>query len=160
MPRETTGDEVIRMLKTMLAERFHLAMHRDTKELPVYGLVVGKNGTKLKEVEFGRSGSDTRPGKYHGERVGMANVANFLSRQMDRPVIDMTGLKGFYTFDLEWTPEESAIPKPMEGGAAVDSAVGPSLTSALQQIGLKLEARKAPVEILVIDRADRAPTEN
>jgi uncharacterized protein (TIGR03435 family) len=73
----------------------------------------------------------------------------------------MTGLKGFYSFELEWTPEESAAPKPMEGGAIVDSTVGPSLAAALQQqLGLRLESRKAPVEVFVIDRADRSPTEN
>ncbi|HEY1494134.1 MAG TPA: TIGR03435 family protein [Candidatus Solibacter sp.] len=160
MPRDTTGEEVIRMAKTLLAERFHLAMHRDTKEMPVYALVVGKNGTKLKEVEFGRGETSTRPGKYTAKMTPMTNFTSFLSRQMDRPVIDMTRLKGYYSFELEWTPEESAIPKPVEGGAAVDSAVGPSLISALQQLGLKLESRRAPVEILVIDRADRMPTEN
>uniref|UniRef100_Q022I4 Soil-associated protein, TIGR03435 family n=1 Tax=Solibacter usitatus (strain Ellin6076) TaxID=234267 RepID=Q022I4_SOLUE len=160
MPRDTTGEEVIAMAKTLLADRFHLAIHKETKEVPVYGLVVGKNGMKLKEVEFGRGETSTRPGKYTAKMTPMTNFTNFLSRQMDRPVIDMTGLKGFYSFELEWTPEESAVPKPLEGGAAVDSAVGPSLMSALQQLGLKLEPRRAPVETLVIDRADRTPTEN
>jgi uncharacterized protein (TIGR03435 family) len=161
MPRDTTGDEVIRMVKTLLAERFHLAMHQEMKEMPVYGLVVGKSGPKLKEVEFGRGSNNMRPGKFSAERTPMANFASFLSRQMERPVIDMTGLKGFYSFELEWTPEESAAPKPMEGGAIVDSTVGPSLAAALQQqLGLRLESRRAPVEILVIDRADRSPTEN
>jgi uncharacterized protein (TIGR03435 family) len=162
MPRDTTGDEVLRMVKTLLAERFHLAMHHESRELPVYGLVVGKNGSKLKEVEFGHGNTSTRPGKLTAQKVPLANLANILSRQLDRPVIDMTGLQGFYDFELEWTPEESAaMPKAGEGGAAVDSAVGPSLVVALQQqLGLKLETRKAPVDILVIDHADRAPSEN
>ena len=149
MPRETNGDEVIRMFKGLLADRFHLAMHREVKELPVYGLVVGKNGTKLKEVEFGPSGNDTSPGKLSGRKSTMATLSNVLSRQLDRPVVDMTGLKGFYDYELAWSPDESA------------NADGPPLIVALQQqLGLKLEMRKAPVEILVIDKVDRNPTEN
>ncbi len=162
MPRETTSEEAIRMIQALLAERFHLTMHHEARELPVYALVIGKNGTKLKEVGYGNSSTNSSPGKIVANKALMSNLANLLSRQFERPVIDMTGLKGFYDFELQWTPDEgAAMPKPGEGGALTDSATGPSLMVALQQqLGLKLEMRKAPVDILVIDRVDRIPKEN
>ena len=159
MPRETTGDDAIRMVQSLLTERFKLTMHHETRELPVYALVVGKTGPKLKEVEFGPGNTSARPGKLSARKTALVNLANFLSRQMERPVLDMTGLKGFYDFELEWTPDEGA--KPPEVGAPADSAIGPSLAMALQQqLGLRLETRKAPVDVVIVDRAERVPTEN
>ena len=159
MPRETTSEEAIRMIQTLLAERFHLTMHHEARELPVYALVIGKNGTKLKAVGYGNSSTNSSPGKIVANKALMSNLANLLSRQFERPVIDMTGLKGFYDFELQWTPDEgAAMPKPGDAGPLPDSATGPSLMVALQQqLGLKLEMRKAPVDILVIDRVDRIP---
>lgn len=77
---------------------------------------------------------------------------------MDRPVLDMTGLKGVFDFTLDWTPDESPSAK-AEG--AIDAPKSPSLLTALQeQLGLKLQGRKAPIEILVVDHAEKVPTEN
>ncbi len=160
LPPGTTGDEVLLMVQTLLADRFKLAFHRDSKELPVYALVVGKGGSKLQEVEFGRGSTSGSPGHLTATRIAMRNLTEFLSRQTGLPVLDMTGLKGFYSFTLNYTPE-AAPSAPSPETPIPESAVGPSLFTAVQeQLGLKLEARKAPVEILVVDHAEKVPTEN
>jgi uncharacterized protein (TIGR03435 family) len=162
MPRDSTSDEVLRMLQGLIAERFHLAFHNESRELPVYALATGKAGHKLKEVEFGRGSSNISPGKLEAHSIGMANLTDMLSRMVERPVIDATGLKGFFDFNLEWTPDDAgAASRPAESGTPVDSAVGPNLIVALQQqLGLKLEPRKAPLDVMVIDRVEKIPTEN
>ncbi len=156
---DATGDDVKIMIQSLLADRFKLTLHRDTRELPVYALVVGKAGPKLEEVEFGRGSTSLSGGRFTATRVPIRNFTEFLSRQTGLPVLDLTGLKGIYSFTLNFTPEES----PSAPGTApiTESAVGPSLSNAIQeQLGLKLEARKAPVEILVVDHAEKIPTEN
>jgi uncharacterized protein (TIGR03435 family) len=123
--------------------------------------VVGKNGSKLQVVEFARGNTSASPGKFTATTVPIRNFTEFLSRQTGRPVLDMTGLKGFYSFSLTYTPEEVPSAPGPDSGVLTESAVGPSLLNAIQdQLGLKLEARKAPVEILVIDHAEKVPTEN
>jgi uncharacterized protein (TIGR03435 family) len=130
------------MLRQLLADRFGLVIHRETKELIVYSLVVGKNGPKLKEG--GTEGpylSGPAPGKLVGTRASMASLTRALSRSLGRPVNDETGLHGQYDFTLSWTPDEAAA-----------DTTGPSLFTAFQdQLGLKLESKKAPVETVVID---------
>jgi uncharacterized protein (TIGR03435 family) len=160
LPPGTTGDDVRVMIQSLLADRFKLSFHRESKELPVYALVVGKGGSKLQEVEFGRGSTSGSPGHLEATRIAIRNLTEFLSRQTGRPVLDMTGLKGFYNFTLNFTPEASpSAPSPET--PIVESAVGPSLFTAVQeQLGLKLEPRKAPVEILVVDHAEKIPTEN
>jgi uncharacterized protein (TIGR03435 family) len=161
LPLGATGDDVLLMIRSLLAERFKLTLHRDTKEMPVYALVVGKSGSKLQEVEFGRGSTSATNGRLVATKIPIRNLTEFLSRVTGRPVLDMTGLKGFYSFTLEYTPEE-APSAPAPGAPPIpESTVGPSLLSAIQeQLGLKLEARKAPVEILVVDHAEKVPTEN
>ena len=160
LPPGTTGDEVLLMIQTLLADRFKLTLHRDSKELPVYALVVGKGGSKLQEVEFGRGSTSGSPGHLTATRIAIRNLTEFLSRQTGRPVLDMTGLKGFYNFTLNYTPD-AAPSAPSPETPIPESAVGPSLFTAVQeQLGLRLEARKAPVEILVVDHAEKVPTEN
>lgn len=130
------------MLRQLLADRFGLIFHRETKALVVYSLVVGKTGPKLKEG--GTKGpylSRPAPGKLVGTRASMAALTRALSGSLGRPINDETGLKGQYDFTLTWTPDE-----------IVGDVSGPSLFTALQdQLGLKLESKKAPVETIVID---------
>jgi uncharacterized protein (TIGR03435 family) len=160
LPPGATGDDVLLMIQTLLAERFKLTLHRDSRDMPVYALVVGKGGSKLEETEFGRGGSSGRPGQLTATKIPIRNLTEFLSRITGRPVLDMTGLKGFYNFTLNYTPDE-ALSAPAPGAPIPESTVGPSLFSAIQeQLGLKLEARKAPVEILVVDHVEKVPTEN
>jgi uncharacterized protein (TIGR03435 family) len=144
------------MLQKMLADRFHLEVHREQRTMAVYGLVVDKKGIKFQEVPDTGSRSNSNNNHYQGTAVSMANFATVLSRRMDLPVIDMTGLKGFYNLKLDWVPEP-------RGGAdaASDASPGPRLPEALQdQLGLKLEHRKAPIEVMVVDRVEKVPTEN
>jgi len=160
-----TPDQARQMLQTLLANRFHLEIHRETKEMPVYALVVGKNGPKLKEnpagsgiVKFNRKGRDV-------ELVFTGTPMDSLTAQLprmpgvDRPVPDGTGLTGKYDFQLTLTDFQLSMNAEQRGIPAADSD-GASVFTALQdQLGLKLESRKAPVEILVVDHVDK-PSEN
>jgi uncharacterized protein (TIGR03435 family) len=178
IPEGSSREQVRRMLQALLAERFQLAFHRETKEVPVYALVVGKNGPKLKLSEAPEAQSNRMMmrmgGGLEARGMSMARFVDMLSRQVSRPVIDMTELKGNYDFTLKYTLDESqrrammgGMPVPMvkaEPAAAApppDAEGSPSIFAAVQeQLGLKLEARKGPVETLVIDRAEKVPTEN
>lgn len=188
MPEDTSKAQVRLMLQSLLADRFHLELHRETKELPTYALVVAKGGPKLKVSEdqppAGAEGRGPgggrmmmRPGRLEGHAFTMSQLSDMLARQVGRPILDMTGLTGNYDFTLEFTPDAQqnmammqGLPMPMPmGGEAADKAKaeahasegGASLFSALQeQLGLKLESRKGPVEILVVDKVEKAPTEN
>lgn len=156
------------MMQKMLADRFGLVVHRERKTFPVYGLVVGSGAVKLKPVAAGpyhqSSNSHDGPVHYEGKCVTMDNFAAYLTQQHmdlpeDLPVVNMTGLQGCYDMTFEWSrsPRQPAG----QGDAAVADPSGPVLTEAIQkQFGLRLESRKAPLEILVVDHAERAPTAN
>lgn len=163
-----TRDDMKPMLQALLADRFRLVIRRETKDAPVYELVVAKGGPKLKESEStGERGDRVRMGRgmVDAAQAGMPTLTNMLSNILGRAVIDKTGLTKRYDFKLEWTPDESqgglirqvhpdAPPAP-----PVDSS-GPSIYTALQeQLGLKLENTKGPVELLIIERVEK-PTEN
>ena len=171
-----------RMLQTLLADRFKLTTHRTTKELPIYSLVVAKGGSKLHQAKPGDTypngikGPDGRPapvgsdlmrmgrGELTAQGIGMEQVAHLLTQQTGRTVVDNTGLKGNYDFALHWTPDQSApaFNGPSGGGpdSTTSSESGPSIFTAIQeQLGLKLEPQKGPVEILVVDHVEK-PSEN
>jgi uncharacterized protein (TIGR03435 family) len=161
MPAGTPPHEVLLMLQALLVDRFKLATHRETRELAVYALVVERNGLKLKPAEgFGTSVSSSPKGRSMRANVTMKGFAGTLSSLMDRPVVDMTGLTGGFNINLEWAPDEMrSNPGGNEGGAG-DGGPGPTIYTALHEVGLKLESRKAPVEILVVDRGEKVPVEN
>jgi uncharacterized protein (TIGR03435 family) len=148
-------------LQRLLAERFKLAVHRETREFPVYALVPGKNGPKLKAVEdTGSHNTNSTRGHLTGQQMTMARLGEFLSRQMERPVVDLTKLPGVYDLTLDWVPEE-ALKAGADSKPAGDAPPGPDLLTALQQqLGLKLQPQKAPLELIVIDHAERVPVEN
>ena len=236
IPKGATREQFILMLQNLLAERFKLTLHREKKDLPMYALVVGKNGPKMKESlkesavvpgagdsaapsapapgrGLGEAGmvSVSPPGGRGGMAMGsdgfpklppgagrggnlmmfmngrfrmtasqqsMAGLTGMLGNLLDRPVLDMTGLTAKYDFTLEFAPEEGQRmmgpmamlpppppPPPGAGAAPIpsapDSQSGPSLFTALQeQLGLKLESKKGPVDLLVIDHLEKTPTEN
>ena len=229
LPAGAPRTQVPEMLQTLLAERFKVTIHKETKELPMYALVVGKNGPKMKESEVApppsdgagpggpsgygappqgagrggpmgdaagggvRVGKDGMPqfapgaargpmmmmngrGHLSAKMMNMSSLVDMLARQLDRPVVDQTGLKGSYDFDLDYTPDEGqrpmgipgVAPQPPPGGgeahaptASSPEANGVSLFTALQsQLGLKLDTRKGPVELIVVDRVEKNPTEN
>jgi len=165
--RKTARDQVAERLRALLADRFQLVLHRETKEQPIYALMVSKNGAKLKEVkEPGpRQGMSMNRGRLEGFAAPMEMLGTVLSNAMGRPVVDKTGLPGKYDFTLEWTPDVGAGANGggFFGGGITEPAPapgGPTIFTALQeQLGLKLESQKSPVENIVIDRAER-PSEN
>jgi uncharacterized protein (TIGR03435 family) len=148
------------MLQTLLAERFQLAFHRTTKLSSGYVLVAAKNGLKIDPVETGeRNTMNWGRGRMTAERVSMAKLADTLSRMLGSPVVDMTSIQGIFSFKLEWTPE-SAQRAAGPDGAPTDAVLGPSLFTVLQQeLGLKLEPKKEPIEVFIIDKAEK-PSEN
>lgn len=154
--------ETRRRLQALLAQRFQLKVHRETKELPVYALVVGKSGSKLVEGTASNAPAGIRRecGQMTGTRASMGNLAFYLSRQLERPVLDRTGLPGRYDFQLDWAPDSAPCSAAADGagaGAAANSADGPSIFTALQEkLGLKLESTKGAVEVIVIDHAEKA----
>lgn len=155
-PADTVRDEYRLRLRSLLAERFKLAVHRETRENAVYALVVAKNGPKIQRDETAAtdSGATSRQrGVTVFKSVTMAHLARFLERaSVGLPVMDKTGLEGVYSFTLRYKPEAAA------DGAGDD---WPPLLVALQeQLGLKLESRKVAVEVVVVDRAERTPMEN
>jgi len=234
IPPNTTKEQFKLMLQNLLAERFKLTLHHETKESPMYALVVAKGGSKMKEsvddtsttdtggpkegsgpgsggasaapppppppdggigkVTIGKDGMPKFPagmgrqgtmmmvmnGRFRmvANKQSMSRFVDVLANQLDRPVVDMTELKANYDFTLDYTPEEGqmpmakmgiALPPPppgaheggMPGAPAPDNEPGLNLFSALQQqLGLKLEPRKGPVDLLVIDHVEKAPTEN
>ncbi len=172
------------MLQALLADRFRLTVHRESKDLPVYALVIAKNGPKLQKAKHGDTyadglkGIDGLPagphnmvlrgrGEFKAQAQPISALARALSHALGRPVLDKTGLTGEYDIALQWTPESQT---PMFKGTedsqqstgsrpSADSS-GPSIFTAIQeQLGLKLESQKGSAEILVIDHAEK-PSEN
>jgi uncharacterized protein (TIGR03435 family) len=167
--RMKTQEEMRERVRTLLAERFHLTIHRETREAPVYALVVAKGGPKLQAVQEsadGQVGLRGGRGQLNGMAAQIPMLANLLSNQLGRPVIDKTELKGKYDFKLEWAPDPSQggepgrLPPGVEVSPTSSDPDGPSIFTALQeQLGLRLESQKGPVETIVIDRVEKA-TEN
>jgi bla regulator protein blaR1 len=158
-------EETLRMLRPLLAERFHLVVHRETRELPVFALGVAKGGPKLKEPGDGgeRSMRPDSDGGLAFKNYSMTDLAEWLTGlpSIDRPVIDHTGLAGRFSF----APNLFGVAKGADPGDVKRSMVGPDAADTLratlpEQLGLKLEEQKAPIEMLVIDHADKVPTAN
>ena len=185
IPESATKEQFQLMLRNLLETRFKMTHHRESKELPIYALVVAKNGPKIKATAHdevsgksdeeqttaviqpgeGKDGFpplslrapalviETKNGRARvtAKGIPLAKFADLLSGQLGRPVVDMTGLNGNYSFVVYFTPE----------GPNAGDASEPSIFGALQErLGLKLDARKGPVELLVIDHAEKVPTEN
>jgi uncharacterized protein (TIGR03435 family) len=153
------SDDVLnQMLQNLLADRFQLTLHRETKVLPAYVLEVDKRGSKMEKADPGESVTNTSTSntgrvKIDIKRTGMDAFAQILARKMDLPVVNQTGLTGIFNFKLQWTLD-SAPPSDRQ------TADNVTIYTALQeQVGLRLRSAKAPVEVLVIDHAER-PTAN
>lgn len=144
------------MLRSLLVDRFKLSFHRESKVMPAFALLLGTKGLKLRPEADGRSGWSTGRGMLQGTKLSMAGVADLLAELVNRPVKDMTGVNGVFTFKLRWNPETS-----VDQQQPSDPALPNSVFNALEeQAGLRLEARRLPVEILVVDHIERQPTEN
>jgi uncharacterized protein (TIGR03435 family) len=146
-----TFDQRRTMLQQILAGRFKLVAHHETRELPIYQLTIGKKGSKLKESTPGDPASAIPriifgSGKVTATYGSLSLFITPLSRQLGRVIVDKTGLTGKYDFTLEWTPE----------GAAPTDQSGPDIFTAIQeQMGLKLESTKGPVDVIVIDHIEK-----
>jgi uncharacterized protein (TIGR03435 family) len=190
------------ILRALLAERFGVRLHRASKEFPVYALVPGNSGPKLKESAAEPEGDKADPAKANvnvtanggpggtsvslrngssfsigdnklrGVKLTMAAFADVLARYVDRPVVDMTDLKGNYDMTIEFTPEDFRA-MTIRGAVAAGVALPPevmkmalqgssieSVFSGVQLPGLGLERRKAPLEVLVIDQMTKTPSAN
>ena len=207
IPPGTDREQYALMWQALLKERFGLAAHRETKDLPAYALVVAKGGHKLKDAVddppttadgapggprtgggagggFGgprgggpmRNGMMMMRGMGHLEAKGIpvSQFVDMMSRQLDRPVEDQIRAEGDYDFKLDSTPDESTngsmmrMGMPMRRMEGLGDGPGPnaesngqSLFTAIQaQLGLKLEAKKLPLDMLLVDHAEKVPTEN
>jgi uncharacterized protein (TIGR03435 family) len=147
---QVSGEQRLLMLQVLLADRFMLKSHRETRELPIYALVVAKGGSKMKKTspdEVARA-RIRMPGK--GELDAVAISVDFLPQylrgELDRPVVDKTGLTGKYDFTLRFAPGLSAEP---------DSDAVSIFTAVQEQVGLRLEPSKAPLSVLVIDHVEK-----
>jgi len=176
MDRTLTLDQARRMLQTLLADRFQLKLHHETKELPVYALVVARNGPKLKPTEGPCLRGTMRPIPLPGERSGIGLLESWalmgerLSPLAGRPVIDKTGFEAAAYCTLDGQDPFFVLRSQLgggggaRGGAPPEASASPEngasiFTLVEEKWGLKLEAQKGPVEILVIDRVAR-PSEN
>ena len=163
--------EQMKMLRQLLEDRFKFTYHREPKEMTYYALTVAKNGPKLQESKLDPNATPEGPpplvfvlspqgARLPARYATMGEFAALLQRSaLDRPVVDQTGLTGRYDFDIEWAPDETQFNGVFKPGNP-DSPTKPSLSAAIQQqLGLRLDSAKGPVEAMVIDRAER-PTEN
>ena len=190
-PDGVEGEKALRgMMASLLQDRFKMTLHRETRDLPAYALVVGKGGLKIKEVPpdtdadmskvdvnvtgGGQGGTTVNLGggsslSYQmttmtAKKVTFASITDSLSKFLDRPVVDMTGLNGRYDFKLEYSAAEL---RNLVKASGADASMIPdfgdptiSIFTSVETLGLKLEARKSPVEVIVIDSVQKTPTAN
>jgi uncharacterized protein (TIGR03435 family) len=159
--RKSKGERLRAVLQSLLADRFQLKQHDETKQLPVYLLEVAKGGPKLK---VSPSSSDVSGGLrlgtcfLAGNQTDVPFLARTLSQIVGRPILDRTGLSGKYDFELKWTPDQSSATDAVGGVApplAVSDPDRPNIFTALQeQLGLKLDSSKGPVTVIVVDRIE------
>ncbi len=148
-PDNTPKEQIPLMLQTLLIDRFKLVLHHETRDLPAYALVMGSGRLKLVEDEGNPENSTVlNDGRREMKSMNMVALARFATLTLRLPVVDKTGLSSHYDFQYELTQEETGR----------DSA--PSIFTVIADLGLKLESRKEPFDVIVIDAGDNVPTEN
>lgn len=158
-----THEEQMSMLRSLLADRFKLTFHREQKEFSIYVLEVAKTGPKIKLSTAAADEPAALVSTVYPQRIllparnaTMDDLASLMQRAiLDRPVVNKTGLSGKYDFDLEWAPEETQFGGEIPA-ASSEAPSAPLFTAIQQQLGLKLEVTRGPVEALVVDHAERA----
>lgn len=172
------GERLRSMIRSLLAERFKLAMHLETREMPVYEIAVAKGGPKLEKAQVDEKDCPDAfsPGVIpchqfnggqgrgiHGQAVTIADLANFVENWAGRPVLDKTGLHEAYKIDTQpWIPMQLSTNSPPDGTKGENGAENrdlPTLFQVFEKLGLKLEAAKDKVDVYIIDHIDR-PSEN
>ncbi len=148
--------ELFAMLQSLLADRFKLAIHRETRTAQGYALVVAKGGVKMQKSESTESNSHGGRGRIDAQGFSMRQLAERLTRVMRAPVEDATETPGGFNFSLIWNPDDPSA-KPLSADrSAIEDSNAPSIFTAIQeQLGLKLESRKVTMEVIVIDRAEK-----
>jgi uncharacterized protein (TIGR03435 family) len=178
---DATRDELMVMVQSLLAERFKLKVHHETREMPIYALMVSKGGFKLRPAVEGSCvvidprnlprpaapGQPRLPGcgnnlirtnSWNATAIDMKGAAAALVGVLGRSVVDRTGVEGKFDIKIEWTPDQA--PAGADGAAASNAAGGLSLFTVLEdQLGLKVESARGPVDVLVIDHVER-PTDD
>jgi uncharacterized protein (TIGR03435 family) len=158
---ETASDRQRAMMQTLLAERFKLTFHRETREMPAFVVTVAKSGHKL--TQSGSEGDmEMKPSVNNKmaaafSRVTLAQLSETLSSPLQSVVIDRTGLKGSYDFTLDMTPFVGGGEFRLNGIEDVITAI---IQAAKEQLGIIIEQKKAPVEVLIVDHAEKIPVEN
>ncbi len=198
LPAGSNSDQIPDMVAALLSDRFNLKFHRASKELPLYALIIGKPPLSLHESAPDAAGVEARPAtnitaagneagvsvdlgrgsyytfsnnKFEIRKVTMDMLVRVLERYVDRPLVDQTGLKGTYDFDLPVTPEDyqtmliraavnSGVVLPPQALQLLDNGSIASLTGGLEKLGLKMDARKAPLDTIVVDQISKTPTDN
>jgi uncharacterized protein (TIGR03435 family) len=153
--QDPTRDELHSMMRSLLADRFKLRVHTETKNLPMFSLVVDKDGPKVHTLaEAVPMNHDpfkmTGAGKLIGTSVTTAMLAKVLTNQLGHYVQDSTGFNGFFDFVLEWRPDSAGPDDPRTS----------MFTAIREQLGFRLNSGKAPVEVIAIDSIERRPTDN
>jgi uncharacterized protein (TIGR03435 family) len=158
------SDQMLRMLQALLVDRFKMKLHWETREMPVYALVLAKGGPRFHETKAAGDGFPIGIRGSRGQTIlqnaPLSYFAWSISLAVDRMVIDRTGMTGRYDFEYSYAPESRGPGRNPEEHEAIRPTDGPSIYEALQeQLGLKLEPQKGPVEFLVIDHVEK-PSEN
>jgi len=148
------------MLQNLLAERFKLKVHREEKLVPGYALVVAPGGPKMRRVELTQPMGATSRDSITAHSLPVAQIVASAGGALGMPVRDMTGLTGYYEFNLTWTREETLLAA-ADNTSPASADRPPSIFTALQeQVGLKLEPRQIPLQIVVVDHVEKVPTDN
>jgi uncharacterized protein (TIGR03435 family) len=162
LPKQEYQHQVLSRLQSLLADRFQLTLKEGTKEMPVFHLLVAKNGPKIREVPNPpRAKSSSRTSNTHLDATNqdLDWLAHFLGEQVTRPVENRTGLTAHYSFKLDWTPDPS-LGVGHDDDTHAEAAIGPSLFTALQeQLGLRLELHKGQAPFMTVERAE-PPSDN
>lgn len=157
--RREFAEQFALRVQSLLADRFHLVIRRETKEMPVYELTIAKGGSKLKQVEEkpGQGGQIRgQRGVLTGTATSIGSIASNLALRVERPVIDKTGLQGKYDWQFEWTPEQPAKLIPGSDRPLPSEISGPSIFMAVQeQLGLRLEPQRAPAPVIIVESASK-----
>jgi uncharacterized protein (TIGR03435 family) len=160
VPPDTPREKLLLMTEALLSDRLKLVLHREKRELRYLALVVGKNGPKMqRSIDESPQSRDNSAGhgRVTGNQVPMPLLASFLSRSEHEIVVDATGLTGSFQVKLQWKPGTAGSPT----AVADDDPDGASLYTAInEQLGLQLRSRKGPLDILVVDQAEKTPAAN
>jgi uncharacterized protein (TIGR03435 family) len=153
----TSPEQLHRMMRELLAERLHLVLRPEQKVLPHLALVPGKDGAKIKPSSQPQGQATQVRGRIHHNQMPMSLLVSLLSRFERQTIVDLTGLKGSFEVALEWAPDNALSP----ANADAPPPGRPNLFEAVQeQLGLKLEARRSPLEVLAVEQAAQVPEDN